>query len=89
MLPIKVGDEEFVLTDEEVKVLETDMISIFEWTKNALQNKARQTTHFILLDKTDRQPNKMSLTEKQELIRGLNLETAKARNIRIEAEINE
>lgn len=89
MLTIKVGDEQFTLTDEEVKALETNMVSIYEWIKNAIFNKARVVTNQIILEKTNYNPKKLSVAEKGLIIKDLTLETAVARNARIEAEINE
>ena len=41
---VTTGKELFseIISDEEVKALETDMASVFEWISNAWKNKARQ-----------------------------------------------
>jgi len=75
------------LTEEEEKVLKTDMISIQEWIENAIKEKARRTTDRIILEHTDKNPKKILQSERNTIIQDLVLETAKERNDRLEAEM--
>ena len=75
------------INDAEEKALLTDMISIQGWLDNAIHEKARRTINIIVSKISDRQPKKMAVEDKHEIIRQANLETAAERNIRLEAEI--
>jgi len=86
MLQIVVGNDSFTLADEEVKALETDMISVFEWIKNAIENKARKTVDFIITEKTDRQAKKVPKAEKLALIKDMDLPTVIEKNATFENE---
>lgn len=74
------------INDAEEKALLTDMVSIQEWIDNAIQNKARRTIDSIVEKKTDKQPKKMTVADKHNLIRGLELETVVEKDARLEEE---
>ena len=77
---------QFTITipDEEEKALLTIMIDIEEWTNNAIHNRARIAINQIIQEHTDKQPNKLSLKDKQKIITELSLETAIQRTERLE-----
>lgn len=75
--------------DAEEKVLLTDMVSIQEWLDNAGHNKARRLIDSIVGEKTDKQPKKIPVEEKYQIIRDAQLETAVERNARLAAELLE
>lgn len=77
-------EQSFTLVDEEVKALETDMISIYEWIENAIKNKARMVVNQIILTHTDKQPNKLTMAAKLLIIKDLELESAADRNAALE-----
>lgn len=67
------------ITDEEEKALLTDMLSIENWLSNAIHNKARQCMDKIILDHSDRQPSKVSASERAEIVRKARVESAAER----------
>ncbi len=75
------------LNDAEKKALLTDMVSIQEWVDNVIHNKARQCIDKIIKDTTDKQPNKMSVSEKQQIVINTQIESAAERNTRLEADL--
>jgi len=96
MLEITVGTDKFTLSDEEVKALETNIISreanisaIGWWVKNAIKEKARRTMDAICDKLSDKKVSKMTQEEKDILIRGASLETAIEREARIKLESEE
>lgn len=76
-----------VINDVEEKALLTDMISVQEWLDNAIHEKARRTINTIVSKISDKQPKKMSVKEKFQIIKKATLETAIERNTRLEAEL--
>lgn len=58
------------LTDEEVKALETDMLSIQAWVSNAIHNKARQCIDRIIT-KSGKGSKFTSVAEKTKIIQDL------------------
>lgn len=71
------------LTTEEEKALLSDMISISDWINNAIHNKARQMIDRVVLEHSDKQPNKISKAEKLQIVRDAVIETAAERNAKI------
>lgn len=63
------------ISDEEKKALLVDMISIQEWIENSIHNKARQIIDRIVLENSDKQPNKITLEEKLQIVKDTPLET--------------
>ena len=80
------GDWTVTLSSEEEKALLVDVISIQDWLNNAVHNKARQCRHKIVLDKSDKQPSKISEAEINQIVAQAEVETAVKRNARIEGE---
>ena len=74
------------LPPEEEKALLTDIISIQDWLENAIHEKARRCIDRILLEYSNRNPNKMSPSEKGQLLAALSLKTAAERQAELEAE---
>ncbi len=74
------------VTDEEDKVLKTELPDPQGWAQHALKNKARKITDRIIEANTDRQPKKVPVEEKASLIRDMTLETRVARDARELAE---
>lgn len=69
------------------KALLTDMVSIQEWLNCAVYNKIRKVVDRIVKRITDKQPEKMSMEEKLEIIRNTKIESAAEKNARYEAEM--
>ena len=75
------------INDAEEKALLTNMISIQEWLDNAIHNKARKCIDRIVEQISDKQPRKILVEEKYQIIRDAQLETAAERNARFEVEL--
>jgi len=73
------------LTPEEEKALLTDMISIQDWLDNAIHNKARQRIDKIVLEYSDKQPNKIGEAEKLAIVREAIVKSAAERQAEFEA----
>lgn len=80
---------EFIVTvsDEELKALEWDIYDVQSHIQNAISEKARKTMDALVLRNTDKNPKKISKTEKEQIVKDMTLETAKERTDRIEAEV--
>ena len=87
MLTITIGQKSFTLTDEEEKVLLTDMVDIAEWVENLLRNKARQVMDRIIEEQTEYNPRRLTPERKREIIAKLKLKTAVERNAELEEEL--
>ena len=84
-MPIKITDTDLqtnkelyqeIISDEERKALETDMLSIFEWISNAWRNKARQCIDNIVSEVSEYDPKKLSKDKKIELVRTAQVKSA-------------
>lgn len=64
------------ISDEEEKALLTDMISIQSWIDNAIHNKARKCIDRVVEQVTDKRAQSLSVTEKLEIVRNAEVETA-------------
>jgi len=84
MLTITVGSKSFTLTDEEEKVLLTDMEDIFLWVKNLVENKVRQVMDRIIEEQTEYNPRRLDRDRKRQIVKGLKLRTAVERNMEME-----
>ena len=68
------------LTPEEEKALLTDMTSIFEWINTAIHNKAKKCMDKIILEFSDRQPDKLTGLERAAIVREANVKSGIERN---------
>lgn len=68
------------ITLEEEKALLTNIISIQGWLDNAIHEKARRVIDSVITENTDRQPKKMSVEDKHEIVSSMTLQTAVERN---------
>ena len=73
-----------IMSDEERKALETDMLSIFEWISNAWRNKARQCIDSIVSEVSEYDPKKLSKNKKIEIVRIAQVKTAAQRQKALE-----
>ena len=74
------------INDAEEKALLTNMISVQTWLNNAIHEKARRVIDDIVRKNTDRQPKKMAVIDKHQMIMDMKLESGAERNARIIAE---
>ncbi len=74
------------MNDAEAKALATDMLSIEEWLNWAVHNKARRLIDEIIGKVDDRQPKKIPVEEKYQMIMDMKLETGAEKNARLELE---
>jgi len=72
------------IDDEDQRVIETDCYSFIDWLENAAREKVRRVRDRIILDRTDKNPQKISFGEKKNLVKDIPLELAKERNKRLE-----
>jgi len=77
------GEYKIILSEEEEKALLTDMISIQDWLDNAIKNKTSQCIDKIVGEVSDKQPSKISMVEKLEIIKNTTLETAMEKMARL------
>jgi len=57
------------ISNEELKALEGEMVSIKEWLENAVLNKARKTINRIVIKETGRNPKTIALAEKIQIVK--------------------
>lgn len=79
MKTIKIGTKSFTLSDAEVKAAEWDILEIYDWIENAIRNKARQCIDQLILDHTTVNPKKIPVEEKETIIQGLTIKSARER----------
>ena len=77
------------VSEEELKALEWDIYDVQEWIQNAISEKARRTIDILIENNTNLNYKKLSRVEKQNEISHMILETARARNKRLERELLE
>ena len=80
---------EVELSDEEIKALETDMMSVQDWLNNAIHNKARQCIDAIAQAYSDKQPKKITEQEKLEIVRHAKVKSAAERQAEIDRRLPE
>ena len=76
------SEYKITLSVDEEKALLADMISIQDWLPNAIKNIIRQCVDAIVEQVSDKQPEKLSLTEKHAIVRFAKIETALDRDKR-------
>jgi len=84
-MKITVGDKSFTLTEAEVKALEYDIYEIADWVKNVLRDKARKVMDRLVEEHTDKQPKKLAKDEKELIVKGLSIKSAKQRMAEMES----
>lgn len=57
------------ISNEELKALEGEIVSIQDWINNAVSNKARKAINRIVIKETGRNPNTMTLAEKIQVVK--------------------
>ena len=85
---IKVGLDEFELSNAEVKALLWDILDLNLWVQNALKNKARQCIDKIVEENSDKQPKKLTVADKEQIILTADIERALKRQKKFEASLN-
>ena len=73
------GQYTVTLSAEEEKALLTDMISIQDWLDNAIHNKARQCIDMVVEQVSDKQPKKISVKEKLDIVKAAIIKSAAER----------
>jgi hypothetical protein len=81
MLEIIIGTNKFVLDDAEVKAIEWDVYDIQQWIENAFRSKAQQCMNSLVMQYTDKNPDKMTIEDKKALILTLDIKSAKDRQV--------
>lgn len=80
MITIADGIKTITIDDENIRVTETDCYSFMDWIVNAVNEKHRRVLDRLVLEHTDKNPQKISLEDKIELIRPITLKSAKEKN---------
>lgn len=77
---------EFIVTvsDEELKALEWDIYDVHANIQNGVSENARRLMDILIKKHTDKNPNKIPKADKEAIIAGLTLETAKEKTDRLE-----
>jgi len=75
------------VSDEELKSLEWDIYDVQKHIQNAISEKARRTMDRLIEQYTHKNPKKLPKTDKENIISGLHLESAKQRTDRIQKEM--
>lgn len=68
------------LTDEEYKAFEWQVNSPEEWIEHAVNNKIRKSENRMLLELTDKRPDKLTKQERKDLIKNSTLKTKKEKD---------
>jgi len=75
------------ISDIEEKALLWDIVSIQDWLNNFVHNKARKVADRIIIDHTDKNPQKISQQDKEQIIEPLELKTAAERQAEFEEQV--
>lgn len=75
------------IPDDIFKILEWDIYEVQEWLQNDISEKVRHLVDRIIQENSALNPNRLSVTQKMELIQKMKLESAKERTERMEKEI--
>lgn len=74
------------ISDEAYKAMEVIALDPQEWLQNAIDNRARHAMDEIVLAVSDKNPKKISIEEKKQIVAAANIETAAERQARFKAE---
>ena len=66
-------------TPEQEKAMSYVIVDPQEWLQHAWDNRARQAIDTLVLDKSDKQPGKISVVEKKAIVTNAQIKTAKQR----------
>ena len=64
------------ISEDNRKILHSDIVDIQKWLQNFVDNKIRQTCDNLIVEHTDRQPKKMTKDEKRALLKNLKIPRA-------------
>ncbi len=81
MIQISDGEDNYNITDDVIRVIETECMSCIEWITNAIREKYERLVDKIVILETDKNPGKISLEEKVELIKDKPLKTAREQKV--------
>jgi len=71
------------VSDEEFKALEWDIYDVQAHIQNAINVKAARTMDTLVRQNTNLNPGKLTNVEKENIVRDLNIETAKEASDRV------
>lgn len=75
------------IPDDIFKILTWDIYEVREWLQNDISEKVRHSIDGIIRCHSALNPNRLSVSQKIELIKKMKLETAKERTDRMEEEL--
>ena len=68
------------ITEDEEKILKTDIADIEEWLNNFVRVKINSLCHRYILEMTDKRPDRMSYEDKIKEVVKLNIKSAIEKN---------
>ena len=80
------GEYTVSLSTEEEKALSTELLSVQDWLNHIIHDRARRAIDNIILTHSDKQANKLISSERAQIVRDAEVETAAERNARVEQE---
>ena len=81
------GTEVIDLSAEEQKAFEFVANMPADWIHNAIQNRIRRAVDDIVKDNSDKQPNKIDIVEKLQIVENADIKSARVRQEEFEAEL--
>lgn len=76
------------ITDEEERILLSNMVDPEAWLNNCLDNKLRQVSDKLVLETSTYNPNKLNPSEKLTILKDKTWKTAAEKQVEFEASIN-
>ena len=80
------GEYTVSLSTEEEKALSTELLSVQDWLNHIIHDRARRAIDNNILTHSDKQANKLISSERAQIVRDAEVETAAERNARVEQE---
>ena len=68
------------ITEDERKILETDILNIGDWVDNLIKAKINSLCRRYILEYTDKRPDRLSYYDKVRIVSELDIKSAKQRN---------
>jgi predicted transcriptional regulator len=87
MITISDGTRTVVISNEDVRVAETNCLDFFEWVVNATQEKCRRVLDRLVLEHTNLNPTKLEKAEKMASIAAVPLKSVREKNAEVEAKM--
>jgi len=80
MITISNGKKQIIINDDEIKIAEIDCYDFMDWIENAIREKIRRVSDSLILENTDKNPYKLTENDKMQIIKNLELISAKEKS---------